>query len=239
MNSNRETERIVDRSQPAAVKVAGFMLLFCFLVPSLNWALVLSKFIVAENAIATAKNIMANDLLFRIGITVELVMSVGLVVLAIALYTILKPVNKSLALLALGLKLTEAAIAAVIVLVFFIALQFINGQAHLTAFTTEQMQTSVGFLFNKHTVLYSVPMVFLGLDMMIFFYLFLKSKYIPKLLAAFGILSFALIFFHAMGNILTPEYAALPVIEIICYTPSCLLEIIMGIWLLVKGVNIL
>jgi hypothetical protein len=225
-------------SNSKAVKVAGFMFLFAFIVPTLNWAFVLSKFIVAEDVMATAKNIMANDLLFRVGITIELVMAVGLVVLATSLYIILKPVNKSLALLALSLKLVEAAIVVAIVLVSFIALQILNGQAYLTAFTAEQLQAPVGFLLNKHTAIYSIPMVFLGLDMMVFSYLLFKSEYIPRKLAGFGILSFALIFIHALMFILAPEYAAMPINQIIFYVPSGLFEIIIGIWLLSKGITV-
>ena len=225
-------------SNSKAVKVAGFMFLFAFIVPTLNWAFVLSKFIVPENIMATAKNIMANDLQFRVGITIELIMSVGLVVLATALCTILKPVNKSLALLAFSLKLVEATIVVAIVLVSFIALQILNGQAHATAFTPEQLQAPVGFLLNKHTAIYSIPMVFLGLDMMVFSYLFFKSRYIPRILAGFGILSFALIFIHALMFILAPEYATMQINQVIFWTPSGLFEIMIGIWLLSKGLKV-
>ena len=238
MNSNRMTARIVDTSQRKAARVAGFMFLFSFIVPTLNWIFVLSKLIVAENIIATANNIMANELLFRIGITIELIMSVGLIVLALSLYTILKPVNKNLALLALLLKLVEATIVVAIVLVSFIALQILNGEAYLTAFTPEQLQVPVGLILNAHTTLYSIPMVFLGLDMMVFSYLFFKSKYIPKILAGFGILSFALIFIHALMYIIAPKYAAMLISQIIFYAPSGLFEIIIGIWLLSKGIKI-
>ncbi len=234
MNSNK----IINASQHKAVKVAGFMFLFAFIVPTLNWAFVLSKLIVAENVMATAKNIMANELLFRIGITIELIMSVGLVVLATALYIILKPVNKSLALLALSLKLVEAAIVVAIVLVSFIALQILTGQAYLTAFTPEQLQAPVGFLLNRHTAMYSIPMVFLGLDMMVFSYLFFKSEYIPRKLAGFGILSFALIFIHALMFILAPKYATMPINQVIFWAPSGLFEVTIGIWLLFKGINV-
>ncbi len=229
------TNHIDDTSHRKAARVAGFMFLFSLIVPLLNWTFVLSKFIVAENVIATAKNIMANELLFRIGNTIELIMSVGLVVLALALYIILKPVNKNLALLALSLKLVEAAIVAAIVLVSFIALQILNGQAHVTAFTPEQLQAPVGFLLNKHTAIYSIPMVFLGLDMMVFSYLLFKSEYIPRILAGFGILSFALIFIHALMFILTPKYAMMPINQVIFWSPSGLFEIIIGFWLLFKG----
>jgi hypothetical protein len=238
MNSNKKTARIVDTSQRKVVRVAGFMFLFSLIVPLLNWTVILSKLIVAENVIATANNIMANELLFRIGISIELIMSVGLIVLALALYIILKPVNKNLALLALLWKLAEAIIVAVIVLISFIALQILDGEAYLTVFTLEQLQAPVGFLLNEHTVLYSIPMVFLGLDMIVFSYLFFKSKYIPKILAGFGILSFALIFIHALMYIITPKYATMLINQIIFYAPSGLFEIIIGIWLLFKGINV-
>ncbi|NPE30133.1 DUF4386 domain-containing protein [Methanococcoides sp. SA1] len=232
------TNIITDTSQRKAVRVAGFMFLFSLMVPFLNWTFVLSKFIVAENVIATANNIVANQLLFRIGITIELIMSAGLIVLALALYIILKPVNKNLALLALLWKLVEATIAGAIVLVSFVALQFLNGDAYVAVFTPEQLQVPVGFLLNEHTALYSIPMVFLGMDMMVFSYLFFKSKYIPRVLASFGILSFALIFIHALMYILAPEYATMPINQVIFWAPSGLFEIIIGIWLLFKGINV-
>lgn len=227
-----------ETSQGKAAKVAGFMFLFSLIVPSLNWAFVLSKFVVPEDAIATAKNIMANQFQFRIGITIELIMSVGLIVLALALYIILKPVNRNLALLALLWKLVEATLVAAIVLLSFTALQVLNGDPSFTLFTLEQLQAPVGFLLIKHTALYSIPMLFLGLDMMLFSYLFFKSKYIPRLLSGFGILSFALIFIHSLMFIIAPTYATMPMNQIIFWLPSGLFEIVIGIWLLSKGVKI-
>ena len=232
------TNHIIDTSLSKAAKVAGFMFLFAFIVPTLNWVFVLSKFIVIENVIATANNIMANEVLFRVGLTIELIMSVGLVVLALALYIILKPVNRNLALLALALKLVEAAVAVVILLISFIALQVLNGDAYVAAFTPEQLRFFVGYLLNEHTAIYSVPMVFLGLDMMIFSYLFFKSKYIPKVLAGFGIISFALILIQSLMYILAPKCAALPINQIIFWAPSGLFEIVIGIWLLFKGLKV-
>lgn len=238
MNSNNKTNHIPDTSQHKAAKVAGFMFLFAFIVPTLNWTFILSKFIVDGDVLVTAKNIMANELLFRMGITIELFMSAGLIVLATFLYLILKAVNRNLALLALSFKLVEAAIVAANVLVVFIALQFLNGDPSLAVFTLEQLQTPVGLILNAHTALFSISMVFLGMDMMVFSYLFFKSKYIPGILAGFGILSFALIFIHALLHILTPEYATIPIYQIIFWSPSGLFEIIIGIWLLSKGLKV-
>jgi len=215
------------------------MFLFSLLVPALNFVLVLTPFVVPGDPIDTARNILAKEALFRVGLTIELIMSVGLVVLAVALYRILKPINGGLALLALLWKVAEVVLAAAIVLLTFAALQLANGSVQLAAFSAEQLRAPVGLLLNAHTVLYSVPMIFLGLDLMLFFYLFYKSKYIPRVMAGFGVLSYALIFVHAIGIIIVPDVAIMPIVQTVAFLPSCIAELVVGTWLLVKGLNVL
>jgi len=72
------------------------MFLFAFIIPTLNWALVLATFNFPGDAVTTVNNIMANTFLFRFGISIELLMAVGLVVLGLALYVLLKSVNNIL-----------------------------------------------------------------------------------------------------------------------------------------------
>jgi uncharacterized Tic20 family protein len=231
------TDHATDSSRRRAVKVAGFMFLFALMGPLMNWATVLSGFIVADDAMATGRSIVANELRFRIGLTIELMMSIGLIVLAVALYTILKSVNKQIALFALLCKFIEAALVAAIVLVSYIAVQALDGDLYQGAFTAAQLQVPVALLLNSHTAIFAVPMVFLGVDMMLFSYLFLKSKYIPRMLASFGILSFALILVHSVMFMLAPAVASLPIAQIVLYAPSGLFEIAIGMWLLLKGVD--
>ncbi len=232
------TNYTADASLSRIARIAGLLFLFSLIVPSLNWIFVLSKFIVAENAIDTAHNILANEFLFRIGIINDLITPVVAVLLALALYIILKSVNKNLALLALLLKLTEAILWAVIALGNFIVLLILNGQASLTVFEPEQLQALVGLFLNARMSVSAIPMVFLGLNLMVFSYLLYKSKYVPRILAGFGILSYALIFIYALITILSPNYATIMIIQIICWIPSILFEIIIGLWLLIKGVKI-
>ena len=224
MNSDNNFSENNDASKVKISRVAGFMFLFSFIVPAFNWVLVLSSFISNGDVSATTNNIYNNQSLFRIGLSIELIMSIGLVVLACALYTILKNVNRNLSLTALLLKMIEAAITTVIVLITFIALLH-GGDV-------------VGFLINKHTVLYSIPMLFLGLDMTIFSYLFLKSGYIPGWIAKFGMISFMLIFIHSIMFIVTPQYAEMSINQIIFWTPSGIFELIIGSWLLLKGIKV-
>lgn len=238
MIKTKKTTSLSDTSPNKMVKIAGMMFLFAFIVPTLNWAFILSQFQVPNDALNTGKNIVANELLFRIGISIELVMSIGLVVLGVALYSLLKSINKTLAQFALALKLVEAAIAVVITLGSFIALLALSGNdSYLAPLNQESLQAFAGFMLHKHTVLYSFPMVFLGLDMMLFCYLFFKSRYIPRLLAGFGVLSFALIFIHAIMYLIAPHYAEMPINQIVFWGPSGLFEILIGLWLLVKGLD--
>jgi hypothetical protein len=238
MNTNEMCTGIADKCQHRAIKAAGITFLLSLIIPLLNWSLVQSKFIVTENAINTVHNILSNEFLFRIGIFNELITSVVAVVLALSLYMILKPVNKNLALLALLLKLTEAVLIAVFALFTFIALLILKGQVSFTAFEQEHIQTLVGLFLNVRISLSAISMVFLGLNLVIFLYLLLKSRYVPSLLAGFGILSYTLIFIYALMTILSPNYASIIIIQIICWAPSCLFELVIGLWLLIKGIKI-
>jgi hypothetical protein len=223
-------------SQRTVVRIAGFMFLCSLFVPVLNWIFVNSTFIIPGNAIETARNVLANEFLFRIGIINSLITSLIAVVLALTLYIILKPVNRDLALLALILKLTEGVLMAVITLCVFAALLILNAQASAAA--SEPVQTLVGLFFNDYMTVSSIPMLFLGLNFMLFFYLLFKSKFVPGILAGFGIVSYTLIFAYAVLTILLPHYAAIKIIQTLCWAPSCFFELITGIWLLIKGVNV-
>lgn len=242
MNTNKMTTIIAYTSQHKAARVAGFIFLFIVIGWILNWTFVDSKLIVAGNVTSTINNIMANELLFRIGITNELIFSIGGIVLALALYIILKPINKNLALLALCLKLIDAIIGIVNVLVTFIVLQMLNGKATLTGIKTEQLQDIAGLFFNIRNNGATISMLFLGLGFIVFFYLLYKSKYVPGILAGFGILSYFLILVNSLANILIPQNATVTTmvnaISMTFMTPSILFEVIIGLWLLFKGINL-
>ena len=235
------TNDIVANSQRRAARLAGFMFLLIVIGWTLNWTLIDSRLVVTGNITSTVNNIIANEQLFRFGILNELILSVSGLVLAIALYIILKPIYKNLALLALCLKMVEAVIATVNVLITFIVLQMLNGKENMTVFKPEQLLDIVGLFFNIRINGATISMVFLGLGFMVFFYLLIKSKYIPGILAGFGFLSYLLILINSLLNILVPQNAAamtmVNAISVILMTPSILFELTIGIWLLIKGIN--
>ncbi len=96
MNTNKTTARIADLSQRKAAIVAGVTFLMMTIFGPFTEFFVRQNLIVPGDAATTANNIMANELLFRIGIFSFIIMVIFDVVLAWALYVLLKPVNKSL-----------------------------------------------------------------------------------------------------------------------------------------------
>ena len=98
----------IDESQRKAGKVAGLAYLITFAtVVYVNFG-IHDRLIVANNA-ETARNILAHETLFRIGIVGDLIYCAGVVVLLTALYVILRPVSRGLAILAAFWRLVISA----------------------------------------------------------------------------------------------------------------------------------
>lgn len=119
MNSNKIISRITDISLRKAAIVAGLGLLIMTILAIFANFFVLQSLIVPGDAATTANNIMANELLFRLGICSFIIVAILDVVVAWALYVLLKPVNKSLSLLSAWFRLVYAAILGIALVNFF------------------------------------------------------------------------------------------------------------------------
>ncbi len=227
-----------ETSPRKTARIAGLLFLLTFLFPTINWIFVSSKFIVAGNVIAAADKIISNETLFRIGIINELIISALAVVFGITLYILLNKVHKILALCAISLKMAEAFLLAVVALGHFTALLILNQRSSLAVFGPEQIQALVGSFINQYFDISAIGLVFHGLNSMVFLYLLFKSKLVPRKLAGFGVISYALVFIYALLIILVPDSAKMLTIQIICLAPSILAEITLGLWLLIKGVKV-
>ena len=91
-------------------RIAGVVYIVTMMLGIISVNYIESNLIVSGNDAATLTNIRANLLLFRIGVASEILMYVLVVLLAFSLYTVLKSVDKNLALLALLWRMGEAII---------------------------------------------------------------------------------------------------------------------------------
>lgn len=215
-------------------KIAGFAYAVIIVVSILNLIFVESQLVVDGDAVATANNIMQNPLLFRIGLTVDIFMFAGVLLLSAALYTLLKPVHKHLALLALLWRITEAIIGGVTVLFGFVVAQLAHGKDDSTTFAPHQLHTLMDIFLQVRAAGFHLVVFFLCLGTIVFCYLFWKSRSIPRMLSGLGIGSFVLMLVGSLVPLLAPQYAA---IAMISYGPGIVFELAIGVWLFAKGVD--
>jgi len=194
-----------------------------------------STLVVSGDVAKTASNIMANERLYRMGIANNIITFAIDVVLIWALYVLLRPVNRNLALLAVFFRLVETTIACVAIINSYVAMQFVSDFDQTKAFDSNHIQ-ALSVLHDTYALTFIVVAIFLGLGSTIFNHLLLKSRYIPKVLAEWGIFSSLLLVISQFAIIIFPEVEK--TIIPACYGPIAVDEIALGFWLLFKGANI-
>ncbi|MEJ2054982.1 MAG: DUF4386 domain-containing protein, partial [Calditrichaceae bacterium] len=119
-------------TQMAYARVAGLIYVITILLGFFSTSYVGSTLIIPGNIPATINNILNNELLYRIGAACKILLYALVVLLAFALYVVLKPVNPTLARLALLWRVGEAVLgAAVSIISGLIPLLLINNSTGL------------------------------------------------------------------------------------------------------------
>src|SRR5438552_3946656 len=170
----------VDESQRKAAKVAGFTYLFTLpFVVFANFA-IHDRLIVASNAAETARNIMAHERLFRVSIACDRIYCAGLVVLLTALYVILQPVNRGLALLAAFSRFVYALMWVLMTLNLFYALRLLSGADYLRVFQADRLHSLARLYLSTRFEQYYVGLLFWGLASAVCGYLWLSRTISPE-----------------------------------------------------------
>jgi hypothetical protein len=134
------------------------------------------------------------------------------------------------------LRLGEALLGITTVLISFIVLSLLNNQFNVTSIDNEQLNTLVAALLDVRATGLYIVLLLVGLGGTLFFYLFYKSFYIPKILSLWGMFTyFSMIILSFIGTLFS-EYPN--IIEIVLYGLGALFELTIGFWLLIKGVKV-
>jgi hypothetical protein len=226
----------IDESQRKGARVAGFAYLVTFAtVVYVNFG-IHDRLIVANNAAETARNILAHARLFRIGIVSDLLYCAGVIVLLTALYVILKPVNQALALLAAFWRLVWVLMWLVMTLNLFDALRLLGGADYLRAFEEERLQALARLYLGTRFDYYYVGLLFGALASTVCGYLWFKSRYIPRALAAFGVISSASCVACTLVFYIFPNFHR--IVNLWWFdTPMGIFDIATSFWLLFKGLR--
>jgi hypothetical protein len=233
---NEMTIAKIDNSQRTAAKVAGWSGLLTFAIVVFGNYVLLNPLIVPGDAAATAQNVVAHQTQFRITVVCFLTYSLGVVVLLTALYVVLKPVNHGLALVGALFRFVFALLWLLAPLNLLAMLRLLSNANYLQVFEPDRLQAlarvHLGATFDD----YYVGLPFFGLAASVCAWLWLKSNYIPKGLAIFGLISSAWCVLCAFVFLIFPHFNKV-VNDYLFDTPMALSELIVSFWLLFKGLR--
>lgn len=220
MNTNKKIARM-----------AGFLYL-TFIVTLMFSSVVSSKLIVFGDAAVTAGNIMANELLFRFGFMSELLSAAFFLLAAWALYALLKPVNKDLALLFVLLNFAGVAIQCASLLGELAALVVLGGADYLRAFQVDQLQALAMLLLNVYKNGFMVSQLFFAAWLFPLGYLVFKSGFLPRILGIVLMVECFAWLIYFFQFFFFPGYAW---ITVPCMAIGFIAEFGLTLWLLLMG----
>ena len=179
---------------------------------------------------------MTHETQFRIVAVCFLIYSAGVVVLLTALYLILRPVNRGLALVAALFRLVFALLWLLTTLNLLNALRLLGSASYLQVFEANRLQALARLHIAAGFDDYYVGLPFFGLAATVCAYLWLKSNYIPKGLAAFGVISSAWCVICAFVFLIFPHFNKI-VNDYWFDSPMAIFELALSFCLLFKGLR--
>jgi len=225
----------IDESQRKAARVVGFAYLFTLVaVVYANFG-IHDRLIVGSNA-ETARNILAHERLFRIGVAGDLIYCAGIIVLLTALYVVLEPVSRGLALLAAFWRFVFVLMWLVMALNLFDALRLLSGSDYSRAFDAERLQALASLYLGTRFDYYYIGLLFGALASTVCGCLWFMSRYIPRALAAFGVISSAFCVACTLAFYIFPNFDKH--VNLWWFdSPMTIFDIALSFWLLFKGLR--
>jgi hypothetical protein len=226
-------ESSAERTQRIYARVAGFLLLWLILT-GLTGDLTISHIVGTGTFAETAKRVVASEHLYRAALCSELVETLSAALLAFALYVTLKPVDKFLAQMAMYWRLGESFVGGAGMIVSFVRLRLYTSPQSPGAWGTDQSDALVDLTRKAGFASYNTSAIFFSLGSILFFYLFFKSRYIPRILSAFGVFASVIVTIMCFASLIFPEHAATLQYG---WAPMAIAEVITGFWLMLFAVK--
>src|SRR6478609_2528578 len=218
----------IDNSQRTAAKVAGWSGLLTFAIVVIGNYVLLNPLVVSGNAAATAQNIVAHQTQLRITAVCFLTYTLGVVVLLTALYVIFKPINPGLALAGALFRLVFALLWLFAPLNLLGVLRLLSNANYLHVFEPDRLQALARLHVAAGFDDYYVGLPFFGLAATVCAWLWLKSNYIPRGLAIFGIIASAWCVLCAFVYLVFPDFAK-PVNPYWFDSPMAIFEMVLSL----------
>jgi hypothetical protein len=228
------TERTKDHSPRATARIAGFLYLLIIVgALFIPFAIVPSGMMRGDAALPTVAHILAARQLYALAGIAQAILGACDIAVALILYELLKPVGRSLALLAAFFRLVFVAIANANLLNHFAPLLLLSGD--FGAFTPEQLQALAGMFLRLRTIGLDIALVFFGFHCVILGYLLFRSTFFPRILGLLMAIGGVGYIANIFASVLPFDVAArlFPYVML----PAGVAELSLSLWLVVVGVN--
>ena len=219
-----------------AARVAGALYLSRVVTAPLSLIYIPRTLIVTGNATATAKHILAHEVLFRLGIVADLISTVIFIFLVMALYRLLSGVNKTHASLMVILALVSVAIGFMNVLNNIAALTLFRGSDFLAVFEKPQLDALAMLFLHLHGQGNVINGIFWGLWLFPFGVLVMRSGFLPRILGVLLIVNCFAYLAISLTSLLQPGYST--VVSRVALLPMAAGELSIIAWLLIKGAQV-
>ncbi|RDS81798.1 DUF4386 domain-containing protein [Dyella psychrodurans] len=225
------TKHNVEVSQKAWARVAGAALAAIIAIGLTG--VFLQTFVGPESNL---QNVLAHEQIYRVSLACEFGMLNSDIVLAIALYGLLKHVNGPLALLGAFWRFANAIVLGVGVVAALTALDLLGFVRDSPALGTPQLPEFAGYFLRMHIVASPIGLFFWSMGAAIHSYLLWQSRYIPRVLSGSYLAVTVVIFAGCLGMMIFPALQS--TIDPWFVLPDLPVEIAVALWLMTKGVKI-
>jgi hypothetical protein len=218
-----------------SARTAGILYLLIILTAGFAEGAVRGAMVVPGDATATASNIIGGESLFRLGFAADLVAFLADTAVSILLYLLLKPVSRSVALIAASFRLlAHPAIGAVNLLNHFAPIMLLNG-AYGETLGAGQVEALSLFFLEAHGIGYLIAGAFFGVHCLLLGWLLYRSPLFPTLLGIFLAVAALGYLIESFGTFLAPQHQQ--IYAWIVLLPAVVAELSLCLWLLIKGVR--
>lgn len=229
-------DRTSEASQRIAARVAGITLLVLMASGFLGMFGFGHHLIVDGNAAATARNILMHERGFRAGLVCGLVMLNCDVVLALALFALLEPVNRPLALLGSFWRVANAMMLAVGIAAGLVSLDLLGNPHYTSLLNSDQLNALAMMFFDLRHHLSLMGLMFFCFGAGIHSWLLLRSGYIPRVISGLYLFASCEMLLGCFLFILFPATRA--VLDPAIVVPDFVAELWVALWLTFKGVKL-
>lgn len=170
----------------------------------------------------------------------DLLTAAAVVGIAVMMFPILKKHNENIARRYLGFRIIESAMLIIGTIIVLSLLTLSEEYVEAGAPDASHFQTLGAFALAGRDWAFKVAVIFYFMGALIFYYLLYRSKLIPRWLSGYGLIASTLAFTAIMWEIFVSNSFSNSVVFpglLLFYLPAAPLELVLGIWLIVKGFN--